>query len=109
VRTQLPATIATAEAIDIVAVSGQPGSGTGLVQLCLTTIPGMWRKEIRISGGATLASEGGTTDCEQINAGLTQFELVKAKAFGIMTGVGFSSLDLTGWGGGVVTLAWQRD
>jgi hypothetical protein len=68
----------------------------------------MWKKEIR-GGGVVLHSENGTTDCANVNAGFIRFQMVKAKAFGVMTGVGSGTLDLTGWGGGVVTMRWQRD
>lgn len=108
-RAQLPASLSTAESVDSVGVGGQAGSGSGPAQLCLTTSAGMWRKEIRLANGVVLASENGTRDCANVNAALTRFELVKAKTFGVMTGVGFGTLDLTGWGGGVVTINWLRD
>lgn len=104
----LPSSLSTADGDDI-GVSGQAGSGSGPAQLCLTSRAGMWRKELRIAGGTTLVSENGTSDCANVDAGFVRFEIVKAKAFGVMTGVGNGSLDLTGWGGGTVTVEWKRD
>ncbi|MEM0900807.1 MAG: hypothetical protein AAGI92_12745 [Pseudomonadota bacterium] len=81
----------------------------GAVTLCLRTQPNMWKKDIRIGGVGTLASENGTQDCTQVNPGFIRFEMIKAKAFGVMTGVGYGSLDLSQDGGSRVTIFWQSD
>ena len=107
-KAALPGSIPTADG-DSISVYGSGGGANGPVTLCLTTRSGMWKKEIRVSGGPTLYSEGGTTDCRQVGSGFTRFEIVKAKALGAMTGVGYGSIDLSGWGGGRVTISWNAD
>lgn len=104
----LPQSLSTADN-DSIAVWGIPGNGSGNVRVCLQTIPGMWKKDIAFEGGAVLRSEGGTQDCIVTPPGFARFEFIKAKAFGVMTGVGYGSLDLTGWGGGTVNIMWTAD
>lgn len=104
----LPSSLGTADN-DQIGVAGMTGNGNGDVRLCLQTRSGMWKKDIRVSGVGVLRSEGGTTDCILVSPGLVRIEMIKAKMGGVMTGVGYGSLDLTGWGGGTVTIDWQRD
>jgi len=101
----LPESLSTTDQ-DGVLVAGTPGNGSGQVELCLTTVVGMWRKELRITGGATLSGEQGSYECVSLEPALVRFEMAKAKAFGVMTGVGYATLDLTGWGGGTVFVNW---
>ena len=108
VKANLPSSIPSADG-DLISVSGSGGGGQGPVTLCLTTRSGMWKKSIQIVGGPALISEGGTTDCRQLQAGFVRFQIIKAKTLGAMTGVGSGSMDLTGWGGGRVTISWNRD
>lgn len=107
-RAPLPLELKTADG-DGITVLGGPGNGNGPVRFCLTTTTNMWKKEIAISGGATLRSEKGTQDCTNVDPSLTRFQIRKAKAFGVVTPVGNGTLDLTGYGGGHVTITWQRD
>ena len=107
-RAQLPATLRTADG-DSIRVSGSAGSGSGPTLLCLQTASGMWAKTLTFSNGSNLHSEGGTRACTNVLAGNVQFKFIKAKFAGVMTYVGSSSLDLTGWGGGTVTIDWMTD
>lgn len=106
---RLPATIPTADGDQIIVRGDSRGSGNGEVRLCLQTRQGMWKKDIRIEGVGVLRSENGTTDCLLVPPGFVRLEMIKAKAFGVMTGVGYGSLDLTGWGDGTVTILWGND
>jgi hypothetical protein len=45
----------------------------------------------------------------EVDAPFVRFEIVKAKGLGILTGVGFGSLDLDGWEGSTITIVWRRD
>ena len=105
---QLARTLRTADG-DLVTVQPSPGSESGGTLLCLKTRPGMWKKELRFDDGSTLRSENGTRDCMEVDAPFVRFEIVKAKALGILTGVGQGSLDLGGWEGSTVTIVWRRD
>lgn len=104
----LPRQLSSADG-DSIQVSGMPSRGHGPVQLCLQTRAGMWKKDIQVQGAGTLRSENGTTDCLQVQPGLVRMQLIKAKFGGVMTGVGYSSLDLRGWDNGRVTIYWARD
>ena len=105
---QLARTLRTADG-DLVTVRPSPGYESGGTLLCLKTRPGMWKKEIRFDDGSALRSENGTRDCTEVDAPFVRFEIVKAKALGILTGVGQGSLDLGGWEGSTVTIVWRRD
>ena len=94
---------------DVLEVQRSGGGGNGPVTVCLRTYPGMWKKDINITGVGRLASEQGTEDCMQISPGFIRFQMVKAKALGVMTGVGYGSLDLSNAGGSRVTISWIRD
>ena len=105
---QLARTLRTADG-DLITVRPSPGSERGATLLCLKTRQGMWKKELRFANGRTLRSENGTRDCMEVDAPFVRFEIVKAKALGILTGVGHGSLDLEGWEGGTITIVWRRD
>lgn len=107
-RASLPSQLQTADG-DTVRVFGSSGSGSGPTLLCLKTASGMWAKALNFSNGAVLNSEGGTRACTNVNAGNVQFDFVKAKFAGVMTYVGSSSMNLTGWEGGTVTINWVAD
>jgi hypothetical protein len=104
---QLARTLRTADG-DLVTVQPSPGDGSGTL-LCLKTRRGMWKKELRFDNGSRLRSENGTRDCMEVDAPFVRFEIVKAKGLGILTGVGFGSLDLDGWEGSTITNVWRRD
>jgi hypothetical protein len=105
---QLARTLRTADG-DLVTVRPSPGYESDGTLLCLKTRRGMWKKELRFDNGSTLRSENGTRDCMEVDAPFVRFEIVKAKALGILTGVGHGSLDLDGWEGSTVTIVWRRD
>ncbi|MEE9426538.1 MAG: hypothetical protein V3V25_00195 [Paracoccaceae bacterium] len=107
-RTALPSSLQTADS-DSIRVVGSPGSGSGPTLLCLKTTSGMWAKALNFSNGAVLNSEGGTRACTNVAAGNVQFDFIKAKFAGVMTYVGSSSMNLTGWEGGTVTINWMAD
>lgn len=105
---QLPRTLRTADG-DLITVQPSPGSESGATLLCLKTRRGMWKKELRFDRGGTLRSENGTRDCMEVDAPFVRFEIVKAKGLGILTGVGHGALDLAGWEGSTITIAWRRE
>ena len=94
---------------DLIVATTYGGGGSGPVTLCLQTAGSMWKKDIRVDGQGTLASENGTQDCMQVAPGFIRFELVKAKGLGVMTGVGYGTLDLSNAGGSKVIISWERD
>jgi hypothetical protein len=105
---QIARSLRTADG-DLIAVHPSPGSEDGGTLLCLKTRRGMWKKELRFENGRTLRSENGTRDCMEVDAPFVRFEIVKAKGLGILTGVGYGSLDLDGWQGNTITIVWRRD
>ncbi len=107
-RAALPSRLQTADG-DSIRVFGSAGSGSGPTLLCLKTGSGMWAKALNFSNGAVLNSEGGTRACTNVSASNVQFDFVKAKFAGVMTYVGSSSMNLTGWDGGTVTIDWVSD
>lgn len=107
-RASLPSQLQTADG-DSIRVFGSAGSGSGPTLLCLKTASGMWAKALNFSNGAVLNSEGGTRACTNVSASNVQFDFVKAKFAGVMTYVGSSSMNLTGWDGGTVTIDWVSD
>ncbi len=107
-RAALPSSLQTADG-DSIRVVSTPGSGSGPTLLCLKTSSGMWAKALNFSNGAVLNSEGGTRACTNVAAGNVQFDFIKAKFAGVMTYVGSSSMNLTGWEGGTVTINWVAD
>jgi hypothetical protein len=105
---QLARTLRTADG-DLITVHPSPGSESGGTLLCLKTRRGMWKKELRFEDGSTLRSEKGSRDCMEVDAPFVRFEIVKAKLLGVLTGVGYGSLDLAGWEGSTITIVWRED
>jgi len=105
---QLPRGFNTADG-DLITVHPSPGSETGGTVLCLKTRRGMWKKELRFDDGSMLRSEKGGRDCMEVDAPFVRFEIIKAKFLGVMTGVGYGSLDLAGLEGTTITIIWRRD
>ncbi len=105
---RLPVSFRSNERVDVISVSGRSANGKGKVRLCLKTKRGMWKKRLIIQG-RTLNSENGHQDCDVFIAGETKVALIKAKFGGKMEHVGIRRLNLTGWGGGTVTIRWIRD
>ena len=66
---------------DLLSVNNMGGGGNGPVTLCLRTNAGMWKKDLRIDNWGTLASEGGTEDCMQINPGFIRTGLTDKNDF----------------------------
>ncbi len=105
---RLPVSLRTNEREDIIEVSGRPGNGKGKVRICLRTARGMWKKRLFIQR-QSLNSEDGQSDCDVFATGRVRIALIKAKFGGKLQHVGIRSLNLTGWGGGRVTINWLRD
>lgn len=108
-RRPLPRHLQTADGdlIDVNTFAGPVSPGP--VRLCLETKGGMWKKDIQVVGYGTLHSQNGTKDCLQVRAGFVRLHLIKAKFAGVMTGVGYASMNLQGWGNSQVIMYWARD
>jgi hypothetical protein len=105
---QLARSLRTADG-DVITVRPSMGNDSDATLLCLQTRRGMWKKELRFRNGRTLRSENGSRDCMEIRRPFVRFEIVKAKALGVLTGVGYGSLDLGGWEGNTIMISWRRD
>lgn len=85
------------------------GRGNGSVQVCLSTLPGMEFKEVRLTRGVILRSRNGTRDCTAVLATGIPYSLLKQRSDGLFLEVGAGVIDLRGYGNGRAEIRWRKD
>lgn len=90
-------------------VSGNPGSGSGSTQICVTNSVS-FDKGFKVNGGSLVAVEKGQRKCRSANgnnANVTFF--TRAAGLGGLKERTTHTLNLTGWGGGTIEMDWTGE
>lgn len=108
VNAQLAKTLPSSDA-DAIELSPKGGRGNGPVLICLVTARGMKLKEVRLANSRALRSRNGAKNCTSIPSASIRYRLAKQRDNGLILEVGAGILDLSGYGGGQITIHWHKD
>lgn len=108
VKAQLAKTLHSSDA-DAIELRPKGGRGNGPVQICLVTARGMKLKEIRLANSRVLRSRNGAKTCTSVPSAGIRYRLAKQRDNGLILEVGAGILDLSGYGGGQITIHWRKD
>jgi hypothetical protein len=66
-------------------------------------------KEVRLANNRVLKSRNGAKACTPVPSAGIHYRLAKQRDNGLVLEVGAGILDLSGYGGGQVTIVWRKD